>query len=74
MAKKQTFESEFSRLEEISAIIDKGNLTLDQSLKLFEEGTEKIRNCNRFLDEARQRVDEIKRGNNVEPEFVPFNN
>ena len=73
MAKKQTFESEFSRLEEISSIIDKGNLTLDQSLKLYEEGTEKIRVCNRLLDEAKQKVMKIRNGDNG-PEFIPFNN
>ena len=42
-AKKQTFEQEIARLEEIVAALEKGDAPLADSLALFEEGTKLIR-------------------------------
>ena len=44
-AKKQTFEQEIARLEEIVAALEKGDAPLADSLALFEEGTKLIAAC-----------------------------
>jgi len=45
------------RLEEIVAKLESGNLPLDNSLKLFEEGVKLVRFCNERLAEAQQKVE-----------------
>ena len=40
--KKQTFENAMQRLEEIVSLLEKNEAPLDDSLKLFEEGVEKL--------------------------------
>ncbi len=52
----QTFEKNLNRLEEIVAKMEKGELALDDSLKLFEEGVKLSRDCNRSLTEAEAKV------------------
>ena len=49
-AKKQTFEQEIARLEEIVAALEKGDAPLADSLALFEEGTKLIAACSKELD------------------------
>lgn len=44
------------RLEEIVAQLERGEAGLDQSLKLFEEGTRLAAGCTQMLDEAEQKV------------------
>ncbi len=61
------FEESIKRLNEIVSILDSGNAELDRSLTLFEEGAELIKNCNKMLDEAEQKVRILKDG-----EEVPF--
>ncbi len=56
MAKK-TFESALARLEQITAELEQGELSLEKSLKKFEEGIELVRFCGTRLEEARSRVD-----------------
>ena len=51
-AKKQTFEQEIARLEEIVAALEKGDAPLADSLALFEEGTKLIAACSQELDAA----------------------
>ena len=48
-AKKQTFEQEIARLEEIVAALEKGDAPLADSLALFEEGTKLIAACSQEL-------------------------
>lgn len=61
------FEESIKRLNEIVSILDSGNAELDRSLTLFDEGAELIKNCNKMLDEAEQKVRILKDG-----EEVPF--
>lgn len=56
MAEK-TFAAALSRLEEIVQELEKGDLLLEQSLKLFEEGVKLARLCTKRLDEAERKVD-----------------
>lgn len=51
------FEDGLKRLEEIVAKLESGNLPLDDSLKLFEEGVKLVRFCNARLAEAQQKVE-----------------
>jgi exodeoxyribonuclease VII small subunit len=56
MAEKK-FETSLKRLEEIVAELESGELGLDQSLKLFEEGVKLARICNARLEEAERKVE-----------------
>ena len=62
MAKK-TFESALSRLEQITAELEEGDPSLEQSLKKFDEGIELVKFCNQKLDEARKKVDLLLKQN-----------
>jgi len=59
MPKKKTFEEALSRLEEITALLEKGSLPLEESLKLFEEGTKLSAYCYKVLNNAQQKVTEL---------------
>jgi exodeoxyribonuclease VII small subunit len=50
------FEKRLNRLEEIVGKMETGELTLEDSLKLFEEGVKLSRDCNSQLNEAEQKV------------------
>ncbi len=58
MPKKEvmTFESASARLEEIVKILEQGKSSLDESLKLYEEGVLLVRFCNDALDNAEKRI------------------
>jgi exodeoxyribonuclease VII small subunit len=70
MAEKK-FETALARLEEIVRDIEQGDLPLEQSLKLFEEGIKLSRLCNARLEEAERKVEVLlkdKAGNvNAKP-------
>lgn len=50
------FEKKLNRLEEIVHKMEKGDLALDESLKLFEEGVKLSRECHQRLNEAESKV------------------
>ncbi len=50
------FETKLNRLEEIVHKMEKGDLALDESLKLFEEGVKLSRECHQRLNEAESKV------------------
>ena len=50
------FEKKLGRLEEIVSKMEAGELALEDSLKLFEEGVKLSRDCNTQLTEAEQKV------------------
>jgi exodeoxyribonuclease VII small subunit len=56
MAEKK-FEAALARLEELVKELEQGDLPLEQSLKLFEEGIKLSRICNRRLEDAERRVE-----------------
>lgn len=51
-----SFEKKLNRLEEIVSKMESGDLSLDDSLKLFEEGVKLSRECNQELTQAEQKV------------------
>lgn len=56
MAKK-TFESALARLEKITEELEDGDLSLEASLKIFDEGIQLTEFCNAKLSEARTKVE-----------------
>ena len=54
--KKVTFEQGLERLEEIVSKLERGEVTLDESLKLFDEGSKLVAQCSTMLDKAEQKV------------------
>ncbi len=70
--KKLSFEQSMARLDEIVRHLEKGDMPLNDSLALFEEGTALIRSCEKQLDEAEQKVAKLRKGPDREPEELPF--
>lgn len=71
-----TFENKLRRLEQIVRTMEKGDVPLDESLKLFREGTELVRSCSKLLDEAELQVKMVlsdESGNPVEEDFLDGN-
>ncbi len=62
-----TFEAGMQRLEQIVRAMERGDVPLEESLKLFREGTELVSSCGRLLDEAELQVKKIT----VSPDGTP---
>ena len=71
-AKKQTFEEQITRLEEIVSLLERGDAQLADSLSLFEEGTKLIAACSKELDQAEQTVVRLMKGQDGAPVELPF--
>lgn len=70
--KAKTFEQSMERLEQIVRAMEKGDVPLEESMKLFQEGTELVRSCGKLLDEAQLQVKKIMAssdGSPVEEDF-----
>ena len=68
----KTFEESMNRLEQIVRSMEQGDVPLEESLKLFQEGTTLVRNCQKLLDEAQLQVKMIMTtpdGSPVEEDF-----
>ena len=61
---KMSFENNMQRLEQIVRAMERGDVALDESLKLFQEGTELVRSCEKQLDEAQMHVAKVLAGEN----------
>ena len=61
-----------TRLEQIVRAMERGDVALEESLKLFQEGTELVKNCQKLLDDATLQVKQIMTapdGSPVEEDF-----
>ena len=56
---KKSFEDNMLRLEEIVRTIEQGDASLEESLKLFQEGTKLVQKCQETLDYAQLQVTKI---------------
>lgn len=54
-----TFESNMQRLEQIVRAMERGDVSLEESLKMFQEGTELVRSCGKLLDDAQLQVKKV---------------
>ena len=60
--KNATFEQNMTRLEQIVRTLERGDAPLEESLKLFEEGTGLVRACGALLDQAELQVKKVMVG------------
>ena len=69
----KTFEENMQRLEQIVRAMERGDVALEASLELFQEGAALVRSCEKLLDEAELQVKKIAvaaDGSPVEEAFV----
>lgn len=63
-----TFETAMHRLEQIVRAMERGDVALEESLKLFQEGTELVKFCSGQLDAAQLQIQKIS----VAPDGSPI--
>ncbi|MBP0968625.1 MAG: exodeoxyribonuclease VII small subunit [Oscillospiraceae bacterium] len=61
MSTKRTFEDSLERINEISRILSSGEVSLDESIELYQEASELAVKCRKMLDEAELRIAKISR-------------
>ncbi|MEE0160296.1 MAG: exodeoxyribonuclease VII small subunit [Christensenellales bacterium] len=59
MAKKQTFEAGMSELEALTARLETGDMTLDETMKTYEKGVTLAAQLKRQLEDSRKRIEQI---------------
>ena len=69
---KKTFESALKQLEQITEELEDGDLSLDKSLKKFDEGIQLAQFCSEQLEQAKSKV-ELLLEKDGKLETVPFN-
>jgi len=69
---KERFEDALKKLEKIVSQLEEGDISLEDSLKLFEEGIRLSRICNQKLDEAEKRVEILIKGDDGTAKTKPF--
>ena len=67
-----TFEQNMQRLEQIVRAMERGDVPLEESLKLFQEGTDLVARCGKLLDEAELQVKRIMTAPDGSPVEVEF--
>ena len=68
----QTFEASMSRLEQIVRAMERGDVALEESLKLFQEGTELVQRCSKLLDDAQLQIQKVTAGIDGNPVMEEF--
>lgn len=68
----KTFEENMQRLEQIVRSMERGDVSLEESLKLFQEGTELVQSCGKLLDDAELQVKKIVAGADGAPREEAF--
>ena len=57
------FEKSITELENIVKTLESGNLSLDEMIKLFEQGMKLSASCNKLLDEAESKINILMKSN-----------
>ncbi len=65
--KNQTFETSLKELEKIVRRLENGDLPLEESLKLFENGVRLSRECQERLNQAERRIEVLLKDENDSP-------
>lgn len=68
----KSFEENMQRLEQIVRAMERGDVALEESLKLFQEGTELVRTCGKLLDEAELQVNKVMTAADGSPVLEAF--
>ena len=71
-AKAKTFETSLEELERIVRELEHGELPLEKSLELFEQGVKLSRECQDRLNQAERRIEVLMRDNQGRPTVKPF--
>jgi len=66
------FEQAMARLEAIVAELEKGELPLDESLKIFEEGIRLSKNCLKVLEDAERKIEVLVQDKNGKKQLRAF--
>lgn len=61
-----------ARLEQIVRAMEQGNVPLEESLKLFQEGTELVRSCSKLLDDAQLHIQKVMTAGDGSPVMEDF--
>lgn len=69
---KEKFEDALDKLEKIVSKLEDGEIPLEESLKLFEEGMRVSRLCNQKLEEAEKKVEILMKGKDGMMKAQPF--
>ena len=64
--KELDFETSMKRLDEISSVLEKDSVSLEEALKLYEEGVRLVRTCNERLENAERKIKLLKIGSDGE--------
>ena len=67
-----SFEEAYARLEEIVRRLEGDDLTIEQSVELYEQGVGLVRQCNARLDGAELRISQLAPGGDGELTVVPL--
>jgi exodeoxyribonuclease VII small subunit len=71
--KNQTFESSLGELEKIVRKLEDGDLSLEESLKLFEDGVKLSRECQERLNQAERRIEVLLKDEKGNPLLEEIN-
>ncbi len=66
------FEQAMARLEAIVDELEKGDLPLDESLKIFEEGIRLSKNCLKVLEDAERKIEVLVQDKNGKKQLRAF--
>ena len=72
MSKSLNFEEALKRLEEIVSCLEEADLSLDDSLKFFEEGMKLSSLCQKKLSAAQRKVEVLIKGEDGKVKAEPF--
>lgn len=70
--KARTFEAQLAALEKVVRELERGDLPLEESLKLFEEGVRLSRECQERLSQAERRIEILLRDSEGRPVLSAF--
>ena len=65
--KNKNFEESFKRLQEISELLERDDVSLEDSVKLYEEGIKLSKACHSTLEKAELKVEQLN--NDIEDEL-----
>lgn len=68
----KTFEESMNRLEQIVRAMERGDVPLEESLKLFQEGTELVQTCTKLLDNAQLQIKKVMTAADGSPVMEEF--
>lgn len=72
--KNSSFEENMKRLEQIVRAMEQGDVPLEESLKLFQEGTQLVEACGKLLDDAELEVKKVVPAADGSPTEEDFDN